>query len=145
MTAPASGPAWRQRNPAAPRALADCQASYQHLLDQLAQLEAWAGQPGMAQMPAEDCERTLNRLDADRATLARLPELHRLRISLQAAGLGEFIAEMAARQASEEFAVRAFRYAWLRSILDHLSLTDLSVGSFLAEAHQQGGPGIQRR
>ena len=44
---------------------------------------------------------------------------------------------MAARQASEEFAVRAFWYAWLRSILDHLSLTDLSVGSFSAEAQQK--------
>ena len=44
---------------------------------------------------------------------------------------------MAARQASEDFAVRAFWYAWLRSILDHLSLTDLSVGSFSAEAHQK--------
>ena len=44
---------------------------------------------------------------------------------------------MAARQASEEFAVRAFWSAWLRSILDHLSLTDLSVGSFSAEAQQK--------
>ena len=75
-------------------------------------------------------------LDADRGTLARLPELHRLRTALEAAGLGEFIAAMAARQASEDFAVRAFRYAWLASILDHLELTDLAVGSFTAEAHQ---------
>ena len=44
---------------------------------------------------------------------------------------------MAARQASEEFAVQAFWYAWLRSVLDHLSLTDLSVGSFSAEAQQK--------
>ena len=82
--------------PRAPRALTECQASYQHLVGQLAQLEAWTGQPGVAQMPAEDCERLLDRLDADRATLARLPELHRLSASLQAAGLGAFVAEMAA-------------------------------------------------
>ena len=44
---------------------------------------------------------------------------------------------MAARQASEDFAVQAFWYAWLHSILDHLSLTDLSVGSFSAEAQQK--------
>jgi hypothetical protein len=123
--------------PRSPRALTDCQASYTHLLDQLAQLEAWSGQPGLAKMRAEDCEQALNKLDADRGTLARLPELHRLRASLQAAGLGEFAAEMGARQASEEFAVRAFWYAWLHSILDHLALTDLSVGSFAAEAHQK--------
>jgi very-short-patch-repair endonuclease len=124
-------------NPRAPRAVTDCQASYKHLIDQLAQLEAWSGQPGMAQMRTEDCEHALNKLDADRGTLARLPELHRLRTSLEAAGLGEFLAGMGACQVSEEFAVRAFWYAWLHSILDHLSLTDLSVGSFVAEAHQK--------
>ena len=88
-------------------------------------------------MPAEDCERLLDRLDGDRATLARLPELHRLRASLQSAGLAEFVAAMGARQASDDFAVRAFWYAWLRSVLDHLSLTDLWVGGFLAEAHDK--------
>ena len=88
-------------------------------------------------MPVEDCEHALDRLDADRGTLAKLPELHRLRASLDAAGLGEFVADMAARQASEDFAVQAFWYAWLHSILDHLSLTDLSVGSFSAEAQQK--------
>jgi hypothetical protein len=88
-------------------------------------------------MPAEDCQHTLDKLDADRGTLAKLPELHRLRASLNAAGLGELAAGMAGRQASEEFAVRAFWYAWLRSILDHLSQTDLSVGSFSAEAQQK--------
>jgi very-short-patch-repair endonuclease len=122
--------------PIAPRFLAECQASYRHLLSQLGQLEAWSGQPGMTDTPAEDCARHLDRLDADRQTLASMPELHRLRTSLQAVGLGDFIAAMAASQASEEFAVRAFRYAWLHSVLDHLALTDLSIGSFTAEAHQ---------
>jgi hypothetical protein len=123
--------------PPAPRTLADCQASYQHLLGQLTQLETWSAQPGLAGMRTEDCQHVLDRLDADRGTLAKLPELHRLRTSLNAAGLGEFAAALTARQASEEFAVRAFWYAWLRSILDHLSLTDLSVGSFSAEAQQK--------
>ncbi|WP_187366492.1 AAA domain-containing protein [Trebonia kvetii] len=122
--------------PRAPRALPDCRASYEHLLSQLGQLQTWSGQPGLADRPAGDCGRTLDMLDADRATLARLPELHRLRTALEAAGLGEFIAAMGARQASEDFAVRAFRYAWLASILDHLELTDLAVASFAAEAHQ---------
>ena len=74
------------------------------------------------------------RLTADRGTLARLPELRRLRTSLQSAGLGEFLAGMAARQASEDFAVRAFWHAWLSSILDYLELTDLPLGSFTADA-----------
>jgi very-short-patch-repair endonuclease len=123
--------------PRAPRTLTDCQATYQHLLGQLAQLEAWSAQPGLARIRTEDCHDALDKLDADRGTLAKLPELHRLRTSLQAAGLGEFAAGMAARRASEDFAVRAFWYTWLSSILDHLSLTDLSVGSFSAEAQQK--------
>jgi very-short-patch-repair endonuclease len=122
--------------PSVPGNLADCQASYKHLLELLARLETWTGQPDMSQGRIADCELTLNRLQADRETLAKLPELHRLRASLQAAGLGEFVAEMAARQASGGFAVRSFWYAWLGSILDHLSLTDRWVGGFDADAHQ---------
>jgi very-short-patch-repair endonuclease len=123
--------------PRAPRTLTECRASYENLLGQLAQLETWSALPGLAGMRTEDCQHALDRLDADRGTLAKLPELHRLRASLNVAGLGEFVAGMAARQASEEFAVRAFWYAWLRSVLDHLSLIDLSVGSFSAEAQQK--------
>jgi very-short-patch-repair endonuclease len=123
--------------PRAPQAATECQASYQHLADQLAQLEACSGQAGLAQLTAGDCERVLDRLDADRGTLARLPELRRLRACLQSAGLGEFLAGMATRQASEEFAVRAFWHAWLSSILDHLALTDLQLGSFTAEAQDK--------
>lgn len=122
--------------PRAPRVLPDCRASYEHLLSQLGQLEAWSGQPGLAERPVRDCERTLELLDADRGTLGKLPELHRLRIAFETAGLDEFIAAMAARQASEDFAVQAFWYAWLASVLDHLELTDLAVGSFAADAHQ---------
>jgi len=121
-------------SPHAPRTAAECQASYNHLAGQLAQLEAWSGQSGLSQLSAGNCGQVLDRLDADRGTLARLPELRRLRISLQSAGLGEFLAGMAVRQASEDFAVRAFWHAWLSSILDHLELTDLTLGTFTAEA-----------
>jgi len=120
-----------------PRALADCQSSYQHLLACVAQLETWAGRTGVAGLDSEGFEQVLEQMHADRATLARLPELYRLRNSLQAAGLGKFLADMATRQASEEFAVQTFRYAWYSSILDHLSLTDVTVGSFSGEAHQK--------
>jgi hypothetical protein len=52
--------------PRAPHSAAECQASYQHLADQLAQLEACSGQAGLAQMHAGDCGQVLDRLDADR-------------------------------------------------------------------------------
>jgi very-short-patch-repair endonuclease len=126
-----------RETPSAPRALPECRASYEHLVSQLGQLQAWSGQPGLAGGPVGNCERMLELLAADRGTLGRLPELHRLRTALEAAGLGEFATSMAARQASEDFAVRAFWYAWLASIMDHLEMTDLAVGSFAADAHQR--------
>jgi very-short-patch-repair endonuclease len=126
-----------QRSPRAPRGLVECRASYQHLLDLVAQLEAWTGKTGLAELRTGDFEQALEQLYADRATLAKLPQLHRLRTSLHAAGGGEFLTDMATRQVSEQFAVRSFRQAWLSSILDHLSLTDLPVGSFSAEMQQK--------
>jgi hypothetical protein len=126
-----------QGAPRAPQALAEFQAACGHLLGQLAQLEAWTGQVGLAQLDAGQCEQVLARLDADRPTLSRLPELRRLRTSLQAAGLGDFLTAMEARQASEDFAVRAFWHAWLSSVLDHLLLADLAIGGFAAEAQDK--------
>jgi very-short-patch-repair endonuclease/DNA polymerase III delta prime subunit len=124
-------------HPVPPRTLADCQGSYRHLLDHLAELQHLAGTPGLAELPVEDCGQKLEHLHAAQATLARLPELHRLRSSLQAAGAGEFLPDMQARQASEEFAIHSFRHAWLTSIHDHLSLTGLTIAGFSAEAHQR--------
>ena len=132
--------------PCPPGSLPECRASHEHLTAQLGQLQAWSGQPGLAERPAGECERLLGMLDADRRTLARLPELHRLRTVLEAAGLGEFITMMTARQASEDFAVSGFWYAWLASVLDHLELTDLAVGSFSADSQQAAvGDSRQRR
>ena len=62
----------------------------------------------------------MDRLLADRGTLVKLPELHRLGTSLLAAGLGDFLAEMRARR-SEPIRVESYHYAWLHSILDHLA------------------------
>jgi very-short-patch-repair endonuclease len=124
-------------NPVAPGALAECQASYQHLVSCLHQLEALAGRSDFEQLGCDDLEQVLERMQGDRTTLLRLPELHRLRTDLHAAGLADFLADLAARQASEHFAIGSFRYAWCSSILEHVDLTDLTIGSFSGEAHQK--------
>ncbi len=54
-----------------------------------------------------------------------------------AAGLSELLAEMRARQVSEDFAIQSFRYAWLYSILDHLALAEVLVGGFVPDKHQK--------
>ena len=125
------------RSPRVPDRLTECAAAYGHLLDLLSQLQMWTALAGLPEMSTADVEHVLRRLDADRGTMGRLPELHRLRTGLTAAGLGEFLDAMAASQASAEFAVRSLRYAWCQSILDYLSLAELAVGSFSAEAHDR--------
>jgi very-short-patch-repair endonuclease/DNA polymerase III delta prime subunit len=132
---------WRQLGgtdlPRAPVAVAELEGPYKQLLEQLERLEGWIGRTGLTQMPISDVQALLDELLADRATLVKLPDLRGLETSLLAAGLGEFLAEMRARQVSEEFAVQSFRYAWLQSILDHLSLADVMVGGFVPEKHEK--------
>ncbi len=84
-----------------------------------------------------DLQDLLVHLDSDRTTLANLPELHRLERSLIAAGLGELLGELQQRRASEEFARKAFRYAWLHSVLDHVSLASALLAGFVAEKHEK--------
>jgi very-short-patch-repair endonuclease/DNA polymerase III delta prime subunit len=112
-------------------------SSYAHLLGQLGQLENWTGLEGLATRPTLGLERLLTDLLADQGTLITLPELHQLETSLAAVGLVEFLAEMKARQVSEEFVIRGFRYSWLQSILDHVSLSDKVIGGFAPDKHEK--------
>jgi very-short-patch-repair endonuclease/DNA polymerase III delta prime subunit len=124
--------------PRAPEDLDGCRAAYGHLADQLTRLERWVGEASLAaMMMAADLQRVLERLDADRATLGKLPELHKLRTRLEGALLGGLLDGLARSQTSADFAVECLRYTWLQSILDYLALSDLSVGSFSAQAHQR--------
>jgi very-short-patch-repair endonuclease len=120
--------------PRTPQALGECRTSRGRLLSLLSHVEEMAGLPGLAMGSFDDVEATLDKLSGDRGTLARLPELYRLHSSLQSAGLGEFVEGLQGRRASEEFAVNAFWYVWVCSVLDHVSMTDLSVESFTVAA-----------
>jgi very-short-patch-repair endonuclease len=132
---------WRelggQTFPAAPQDPAALRAPYEELLQGLEQLASTTCLDNLTSGVFEDVAALLERLAADRATLVKLPELHRLKTSLVAAGLGEFLDEMEARQVSEEVCIQSFRYAWLHSILDHISLSDLLVGGFVSEKHEK--------
>jgi len=123
--------------PGAPTDVADLEARYKHLLEQLERLEHWLGRDGLAELPIFELRDLLDRLLDDQATLVRLPELRRLETALRAAGLDQFLAAMRGRQVSEERAVQSFHYAWLQSILDHLSLADVMVGGFVSEKHEK--------
>jgi very-short-patch-repair endonuclease len=85
-------------------------------------------------------EDVLSRLDAllsDVATLAKLPELHRLRIDLEGAQLQELLAALEARPVSRGEVADVLRYAWLKSLAEHLQLSDRLLGAFDGEQHHQ--------
>jgi very-short-patch-repair endonuclease/DNA polymerase III delta prime subunit len=124
-------------SPSCPQTLAECHGAFERLLDQLGRAEGWTGKGSLAKMPTKDLEDLLRQLDGDRTTLVKLPELHRLETSLSAAGMDELLASMKAQQASEESAVRGFRYIWLQSVLEHVSLADIVIGGFDAEKHEK--------
>jgi very-short-patch-repair endonuclease len=123
--------------PSAPGVLADCDAAFKRLTDQLDQVGRWIGSTDLADLPTGELESLVSALAADRKTLVNLPELHRLERALLAPGLGEFLAMMNAQHASEGFAVRSFRYAWLQSILEYVSLADVVVGGFAPDRHER--------
>jgi very-short-patch-repair endonuclease/DNA polymerase III delta prime subunit len=123
--------------PSVPHPELDLRAPYQHLLEQLDQIGAWAATDTIAAQVIPELESLLARLLGDRATLVKLPDLHRLETSMLAAGLGEFLGEMRARQVSDDFAIRSFRCAWLQSILDHVALAEVIVGGFVADKHEK--------
>lgn len=123
--------------PDAPADVDALRAPYRHLLERLRQVENWTGISDLTDVPVADLEQLLDRLLTDHATLVKLPELHRLETGILATGLGEFLAEMKKRQVSEEFAIQSLRYSWLQSMLDHISLSDLLIGTFTAESHER--------
>lgn len=126
-----------QGHPRPPANLADCQSQYEHLMQLLHRLEALSGQPGLTGMRSEACERVLAALDADRATLGKLPDLYRLRTNLESLGLRRLLAYLAAEQATADIAVQVFRYAWLISVFEHVALHDPAVGNFSAAAQNR--------
>src|SRR5262249_17327195 len=79
----------------------------------------------------------LDSLLADTVTLGRLPELHRLRMSLQAVGLDAFLNDVAARSLPPDAALTALQFACLRSLVDHIRLTDFRIGAFDGDQHSR--------
>jgi very-short-patch-repair endonuclease len=87
--------------------------------------------------PETEVEDRLGRLRADTATLARLPELDRLKRALHAVGLEVLLTTLAARRASVEDALAALEHAWLQSIVEHVRLSDTQVGAFDGAQHER--------
>ena len=133
---------WAERSvagglPRPPGDLPGVVGTYNQLATELDALGAWLPRQEVEQQPVARLADLLERLLADRATLTRLPELHRLGQALGRAGLSGLLAALRRRRLPGPRCLEALEHAWLASILDHVGVTDPRVGAFDGELHSQ--------
>lgn len=121
--------------PRVPERLADIAERLRSADGDLHELEALAGR-SLAEAPSNEVISHLDRLYADRETLAKLPELYRLRGELEGAGLKQLLRELEDRLLSST-ARHALESVWLTSLFDHLVLADPALT-------RVGGDGLDR-
>lgn len=80
----------------------------------------------------------------DQVTLVNLPKIHRIRARLVHDGLEDFVEAMELAPKSADASVGAFRFAWLSSLLDAISLTDSAVGGFIVERHSDAAEAFRQ-
>lgn len=120
--------------PSPPENLAELAAGFEQLQAELEALGQFLNRDGL-DGTADELLALTGQLLSDVATLAKLPELHRLRSGLERLGLGELLADLGARNLPPEVALTAFEHGWLSSIIDHLHLTDMRIAGFDGEQH----------
>jgi hypothetical protein len=69
--------------------------------------------------------------------LMALPKLAELRSDLEAAGLGDLLAELTRRDADADIAEAAFAFCWQSSVLDHVLAADAALGRFDRAEHDR--------
>lgn len=108
--------------------------AFDDLADRLTELAATLGLQSSPD-DTDELEALIAALLGDIGTLAKLPELHRLRTSLQRAGLDELLEELKPLDVPGRDAIDRLRFAWLTSLHDELQLVDPRIGAFDGEQH----------
>ncbi|TJZ99175.1 AAA domain-containing protein [Actinacidiphila oryziradicis] len=105
------------------------------LRDRLAAVALCVRWEGWDAEPTDTVEETIQRLDGDRDTLLRMPELNQLADRLEAAGLAGLLDELAQQHADPDTAVETFRYLWRSSVLDEAKMHSAHLRSFTRLEH----------
>ncbi|MHB1486650.1 MAG: AAA domain-containing protein [Acidimicrobiales bacterium] len=123
--------------PRLPSDFAGAEGVYGQLRTELSHLERALGQSELEELGPEHLANRLRVFIADRVTLYKLPELYRLTVALQGAGLLGLLAELRHRNLTVDQAVACLRFVWHSSVLDAVSLADPEVGTFDGPAHSR--------
>ncbi|MGW9031770.1 AAA domain-containing protein [Streptomyces sp. NPDC055722] len=110
-------------------------AAFTDLHNRLAAIALCVHWDGWQTAPADEVDETIQRLDSDRATLLRMPELNQLTDRLEAAELGSLLDELAHADADPDTAVATFRYLWWSSVLEEAHMRSAYLRSFTRLEH----------
>jgi hypothetical protein len=123
--------------PRLPSDLGEADGTYGQLRAELGQLELALGQDELEELGPEHLADRLRVYLADRTNLYKLPELHRLSVALDRAGLQDLLVELRQRNLTIEQATACLRFVWHSSVLDAVSLADTEVGTFDGPAYSR--------
>lgn len=122
--------------PAFPAEINALQTSYEALISRLQTLAVQLGRDSLKGAP----DSVLVELDAllgDVSTLAKLPELHRLRTELDSHLLTELLESMDGQPLDRREAADVLSFVWHTSLVEHLQLGDTPLGSFDGSQHSE--------
>lgn len=128
----AAGP---ERAPSAPANLAELTAALGELDRELEHLRRYLGRDAFKDVSDEDLLWTLDELHRDQGTLGKLPRIHALMTQLRELKLTPLLDELIQRDLVAALAPASLRYAWCRSIVEHVRLEDPTIGSFDGRQH----------
>ncbi|MFJ5278680.1 AAA domain-containing protein [Streptomyces parvulus] len=124
--------------------LGQVMTAFTELRTQLAAIALCVRWTGWESAATDEVDQTLQRLDADRATLLRMPELNQLTDRLEADGLGHLLDELATSDAGPDAAVATLRHLWWSSILDEAQMQSPYLRSFTRTEHDHAIEQFQR-
>jgi very-short-patch-repair endonuclease/DNA polymerase III delta prime subunit len=122
--------------PVSPKTIDVLQAGYNEIWSRLQALARHLGRDAIDGSP-DDVLGLLDALLADATTLAKLPELHRLRTDLNASLLSELLESLDALPLDRAEAAAVLRFVWLTSLVEHLEFADPRIGSFDGAQHHE--------
>ncbi|MEV7505119.1 AAA domain-containing protein [Streptomyces sp. NPDC093018] len=141
---------WQERatadgsRPWAVPGLSSAAASFTEVCNQLAAIALCVCWDGWDNTSTGEVDRYIQRLDQDRETLLRMPELNQLTDRLESAGLGHLLDELAEVGTDPDGAVGTLNHLWWASVLDEARMQRPYLRSFIGTEHDHTIEQFQR-